>query len=155
MLNLAEQQGIESFLSVSHESTQAGKNLIADRFIGLGPFGGILSAMMHDPNAAWLVMACDLPSFDQEAIESLIQERKTSKFATAFLNHETKFPDPLCTIYEPKMYPKMLQFLAMGYACPRKALINSDSHIINPNHQEWLQNVNTPEQFEQVKSRMS
>ena len=152
--NLTEEAGLPTFFSVSHEGNDANESSIQDRYIGLGPLGGILSAMMKDPNSAWLVLACDLPAFDQEALKCLINERKTGKHATAFLNEQTGFPDPLCTIYEPKMYPKMLQFLAMGYSCPRKALINSTIQMVKAEKQEWLENVNTPEQFREIKSRM-
>lgn len=155
MLQIVKANGLDAYISVAYDASDSKHNQINDRFVGLGPFGGILSAMMYDPNAAWLVLACDLPSFDNEAVETLMRERKSSKFATAFFNEETSFPDPLCTIYEPKMYPKMLQFLAMGYSCPRKALINSNTHVIVPKHKDWLENVNTPEQFQRFKSRMS
>ena len=35
--------------------------VLYDRFLGLGPFGAILSAFQSDPDAAWLVIACDQP----------------------------------------------------------------------------------------------
>ncbi|MEL6925860.1 MAG: NTP transferase domain-containing protein, partial [Bacteroidota bacterium] len=99
---------------------------LPDSFLGLGPFGGILSAFRQNPNSAWLTVACDLPLLDAAALQYLIDHRDTSKVATAFHNPATGFPDPLLTIWEPRAYPILLQFLAQGYSCPRKVLINSD-----------------------------
>ena len=119
---------------------------IKDTFTGLGPFGGILSAFREYPENAFLVLACDLPMVDAEAIRYLVERRDTSKLATAFLNPKTGFADPLFTVWEPKAYMAMLQFLAQGYSCPRKVLINSDVALIDLPNENWLRNVNTPEE---------
>lgn len=127
-------------------------NRIADRLVGMGPFGGIISAFMHNPNAAWLVVATDLPLVDRALLEALIAQRDPSKVATAFMNPETGFPDPLITLWEPKAYPRLLGAMAMGHSCPRKVLINSDTKIITPPDAGKLANVNTPEELQRFKS---
>jgi molybdenum cofactor guanylyltransferase len=124
---------------------------ITDKFEGLGPFGAIASAFQSDPNAAWLVVACDLPLVDYAVFEQLIKERDPSKLATCFYNPETGFPDPLITLWEPKAYMRMLEFLALGYSCPRKVLINSDVKIVRLENPEILKNVNTKEEFQAFK----
>ncbi|MCB0635493.1 MAG: NTP transferase domain-containing protein [Lewinella sp.] len=121
-----------------------GDHLIRDTFTGLGPYGAILSAFRQQPDAAWLVVACDLPLLDREALQALIQARDTSRIATAFHNAETGWPDPLITIWEPRAYPQMLQFLAQGFSCPRKVLINTDAKVIEPANDHWLRNANDP-----------
>ena len=147
VFELLENVGIEPFLSYRPEQeNQVSLPTISDKFVGLGPFGAILSAFQSDPNAAWLVMACDLPFADKIAVNQLVSSRNTSKIGTAFYNSETGFPDPLLTIYEPKAYATMLQFLTLGYSCPRKVLINSDTAIIQPTDSNILRNVNTPEE---------
>ena len=123
---------------------------LADSFLGLGPFGAILSAFRHEPNHAWLVIACDLPLIDNKALTYLINNRNTSKIATAFLNPATGFPDPLFTIWEPRAYPVLLQFLAQGFSCPRKVLINSDIELLGAPNPEILKNVNRPEEYEEL-----
>lgn len=139
--------GIETFLSCrAEQEADISLPTISDKFVGLGPFGAILSAFQSDPNAAWLVIACDLPYVDKAVINQLVSDRNPSKTGTAFYNPETNFPDPLLTIYEPKAYAIMLQFLAMGYSCPRKVLINSDTEIIQPIDPKALRNINTPEE---------
>ncbi len=129
--------------------------VVEDSFLGLGPFGAILSAFRQEPDAAWLVVACDLPFLDAEAIEYLIKNRNTSALATAFHNPATDFPDPLVTIWEPRSYPVLFQYLAQGYSCPRKVLINSNTHVIDLPKANILDNVNTPEEMEQAVRKLS
>lgn len=148
---LLESLGIEAFVSCrAEQEPEISLPTISDKFVGLGPFGAILSAFQSDPNAAWLIIACDLPFANEAALNQLISSRNPSKIGTAFYNSETDFPDPLFTIYEPKAYATMLQFLALGYSCPRKVLINSDTEIIQPANALILQNVNTPEERKTV-----
>lgn len=123
---------------------------IIDKFIGLGPYGGILSALMENPNAAWLVVAVDLPFLDEKTIGQLVKERSLSKTATCFIDRHEEWPEPLITIWEPRAYPILLNFLANGYSCPRKALINSDVKIITERDVKALTNVNHPEDYEKA-----
>ncbi len=122
-----------------------GMPLIFDSFLGLGPFGAIASAFRENPNSAWLVVACDLPFLDQKSLDYLIQHRDTSKVATAFNSPNNEFPEPLITIWEPRSYPVLLSFLAQGYACPRKVLINSEVALVDAPDTRALTNVNSPE----------
>ena len=111
----------------------------------MGPYGGILSAFQEDPDAAWMVIACDLPLIGKPEIEDLISKRNPTKFATAYFNPETDLPDPLFTIWEPKAYLSLLSYLSLGYSCPRKVLINSNIELVQLPKPEVLKNVNTPE----------
>ena len=119
---------------------------IADRFLGFGPMGGILSAQKTHPHAAWLVLACDLPYVTAETIESLIAQRNPFKLATAYISANDGFPEPLCAIYEPKSVFRLMRFLALGYHCPRKVLINSDTHLLDLAEPGALDNANTPDE---------
>ena len=123
-----------------------------DSFSGLGPFGAILSAFRKYPNHAWLVVACDLPLLDKRTLKFLTENRNTSNIATAFHSPVTNFPEPLITIWEPKSYPVLYQFLAQGYSCPRKVLINSAIHLLEIPDSQAIKNVNTPTEFEEVKN---
>ncbi|MCJ8165056.1 NTP transferase domain-containing protein [Pontibacter sp. E15-1] len=128
-----------------------GYKTLSDTFIGLGPYGAILSAFREQPDAAWLVVACDLPLLDEQTLEQLTSQRDSAATATTFVSPHDGFPEPLITIWEPKSYPLLLSFLAQGYTCPRKVLINSETNLINPQHPDALLNVNTPQELEKVK----
>ena len=146
---------IESYVSIrSEQNLQLFDNqrVITDSFSDLGPFGAILSAFRTDPNAAWLVVACDLPLLDLATLKTLIANRNKSKIATTFRSPESVegFPEPLITIWEPKSYAILLQFLAQGVSCPRKVLINSETNIIDPSVPTVLMNANTPEERDEA-----
>ncbi|MFD2722056.1 NTP transferase domain-containing protein [Hymenobacter monticola] len=124
----------------------AGLNPLPDTFLGLGPLGGILSAFQADPNAAWLVLACDLPFLTRDTLEHLVSNRQPARMATSFRSPWDEFPEPLVSIWEPRSYGQLLRFLSLGYSCPRKALINSDIELLTAPVAEELRNVNTPEE---------
>lgn len=126
-------------------------NALTDTFLNMGPFGGILSALRSQRDTAWLVVACDLPLLDQKSLEFLIENRNTEKAATTYESPFDGLPEPLITIWEPKSYPLLLNFLGSGITCPRKVLINSDTLILKPGNPDSLMNVNTPEDREKAQ----
>lgn len=128
--------------------------VLEDTFTGLGPFGAILSAFRQNPNSAWLVVACDLPLLDATTLDYLVKYRAVNAVATAFQNEEQGFPEPLITIWEPKAYSRLLLYLAEGYSCPRKVLINSEIQLLNAPDANALTNVNTPEELQQLQARL-
>lgn len=152
LLTILKNKGINTYLSKSYTYSDKAKNIdvIKDRFVDLGPCGAIMSAMMTDPDAAWLVLAVDLPLITDDAIDYLISQRDPSKYATAYKVSENAFPEPLVAIYEPRSYQRFLQFLSLGYACPRKVLINNDTHTVLPTDTDVLTNVNTPEEKDTI-----
>ncbi|MGL1889210.1 MAG: NTP transferase domain-containing protein [Reichenbachiella sp.] len=154
MTDLLGSMTAKSFLSV-REDQEVNDQTIKDTFTGLGPYGAILSAFRHDPNAAWLVTACDQPYIDEAVIQNLIDNRNTSKVATAFYNPETDFPEPLITIWEPRAYAYLLDFLSQGYSCPRKVLINTDIELIKLEDASVLRNANTPEEAKLAMNELS
>lgn len=149
---LLESSNLEAYFSV--QSTSENSDEIHDTFLNLGPFGGICSAFQKDPNSAWLVLATDLPFVNKELIQLLLEKRNPSKLATAIKGANKEFPEPLITIYEPKSYTKLLQYLAQGYSCPRKMLINSEVEIIEVDD-SLIRNINTPEEFELAKKEIN
>jgi molybdopterin-guanine dinucleotide biosynthesis protein A len=134
------------------QEVDAAYQTLPDSFKGMGPFGAILSAFREQPEKAWLVVACDLPLLDQPTLDFLVAHRQPSAIATTFKSDYNGFPEPLITIWEPKSYAVLLSFLAQGYSCPRKVLINSDTHVLDAPQTEALTNVNTPEEFERVQA---
>ncbi|MBT8186826.1 MAG: NTP transferase domain-containing protein, partial [Croceitalea sp.] len=76
-----------TFLSIRSEQEAEIKKeykVIIDQDKYRGPLNGILSAHEAHPEAAWLVLACDLPLITKSSLQRLIQERDPKKAATAF-----------------------------------------------------------------------
>lgn len=148
---LLQKVGVQPYLSCRMEQVADLKSLnyelIPDTFAELGPLGAILSAFRARPNDAWLVIACDLPFLDEAILNELIQNRRISAQATAFLNPTNEFPEPLISIWEPKSYQTALSFFGQGISCPRKVLINSDTQLLTTSNPKALMNVNTPDEL--------
>lgn len=145
----------EVYVSCRDEQENDYPNKLLDSFLFLGPMGGILSAFRHSPDCAWLTIACDLPFLDDKTIGFLIENRDPSKIATCFHSPATGFPEPLVTLWEPKAYPILLQYLSRGYACPRKILINNDICEVQLENPEVIQGANTPEERKEALAKLA
>jgi molybdopterin-guanine dinucleotide biosynthesis protein A len=127
------------------ESERARYPLIVDRYTGLGPVAGILSAMDVEPTADWLVVACDLPNLDSATIRFLLDNCSASKPFTAYRSSFDGLPEPLCAVYAASSRAIIDEFVAKGLHCPRKILIRSDTHLLDQPNPRALDNINTPE----------
>lgn len=111
-----------------------------------GPIAGIIAAQAAQPDAAWLVVACDLPLLDSATLAELLAGRDAGRLATAFQSVSDGLPEPLCAIYEPASREPILRFVAAGFSCPRKFLIRHDAALLTPARPGTLDNANTPEE---------
>ncbi len=155
-MSLLEPRVERSFISVrpgQNDPVRARFEQITDTHEGLGPIAGIVAAQARFPEVAWLVLACDLPFLDGGTLDYLLAERDPARQATAFRsghpNHPGHhgLPEPLCAIYEPSSRAPILQYIGTGKDCPRKFLINADTHLLDQPNARALDNVNTPEEY--------
>ncbi len=121
-----------------------------------GPMNGIMSAHQQFPDAAWLVVATDLPLADKNSIQNLIENRNPDKVATAYATHESGLPEPLFAIWEPHAFTKALEYLKDGLkTCPRKFLINNNTQLIFPKNDAVLINANTTEDYKLALQKLN
>lgn len=131
-------------------------NSIPDQDQFRGPMNGLLSAHAVHPEAAWLVLACDLPLMDRAALEYLIAERDPSRTATAYATKKTGLPEPLAAIWEPQGLERAIGYLKEAESsCARKYLLRSDTRLVNPRHDSLLANANDPEEREAILEQLS
>ena len=139
----------QAFVSVRQEQRadplRAAYPQVVDGTEGAGPIAGIAAAQAMRPDAAWLVVACDLPLLDGETLDQLLAGRDRGKLATAFASTRDGLPEPLCAIYEPASRPAILAHVAGGRDCPRKFLVEHDVLLLDPVSPAALDNANTPE----------
>lgn len=120
--------------------------LILDEEPGLGPAGGLRAAHRLHPEAAWLVVACDMPALDERVVARLVQSRGPEKAATAFRSPVDGHAEPLCAIYEPVTLARFARQAAMGQGLsPRRLLLDSDVRLVELPVPGALRNVNTPD----------
>jgi molybdopterin-guanine dinucleotide biosynthesis protein A len=145
---------------VSVRADQAGDPLrsrypqIVDGDTGRGPIAGIIAAQARHPDAAWLVIACDLPRLDDATLAALVARRDPERLATAFRSRHDGLPEPLCAIYEPRSRDAILAQVAGGADCPRKFLLRHDALLLEPVSPAALDNANTPEDAAAVRAAL-
>jgi molybdopterin-guanine dinucleotide biosynthesis protein A len=127
---------------------------IVDRHAGIGPIAGIAAAQAEHPDAAWLVMACDLPFVSEQTLQDLIARRNPSQVASAFRSSSDALPEPLCAIYEPASRAAILESIEFGRNCPRKFLINSGIALLELPDPAALDNVNTPQDLSRAAAQL-
>jgi molybdopterin-guanine dinucleotide biosynthesis protein A len=118
-----------------------GLSVIIDAYHDIGPLAGILSAMKAHPNYSWLVMACDMPNWNTEAMQQLISNRNVKAGATAFFNQERKWFEPLGAIWESDVEGPLHQWSWVS-KCPRKFLNQIATHSLPLNGKNWVDNIN-------------
>jgi molybdopterin-guanine dinucleotide biosynthesis protein A len=119
-----------------------------------GPIAGIMAAQSRHPDAAWLVLACDLPLLDRETLQHLLRSRRPERQATAYRSSHNGLPEPLCAIYEPSSREALRAHVASGRDCPRKFLINANTALIDQPAPGALDNVNTPQDYGSATHRL-
>ena len=90
--------------------------MIADRWPGEGPLGGIITALEDSARGAaqpeWnLILSCDMPFLTREWLNFLV-ERATKSKAQAVLPHSASGPEPLCACWR----TEALESLGPGFA---------------------------------------
>jgi molybdopterin-guanine dinucleotide biosynthesis protein A len=133
-LALLEPLVARSFLSVRAEqhddSLRAVHAHIVDRIPNLGPLGGIHAALHAQADAAWLVLAIDLPFLDAATLQQLIASRAPGRLGTAFKSAFDGKPEPLCAIWEPASRAAVEAWIAGGKQCPREFMATHDVALL-------------------------
>ncbi len=131
----------------SGERARAGYAQILDRGDVEGPIAGISAARAEQPQAAWLVLACDIPFLDAATQDKNNAAPNTASDATAFRSSHDGLPEPLCAIYEPRARAAIAAHIAGGRNCPRKFLINAGTSLLDQPNPRALDNVNTVAEY--------
>ena len=136
------------------EPLRRGLPQIVDSFADAGPAAGILSAQALYPDVAWLVVAVDLPRLDAATLQHLLALRDPAREATAFISRHDGLPEPLCALWEPASHARLLARVEAGKPCPRKALIEADTQLLQPLSAHALDNINTPEELASLRAQL-
>ncbi|MEO7386953.1 MAG: NTP transferase domain-containing protein [Gammaproteobacteria bacterium] len=121
--------------------------LIIDVADVAGPAAALLAARLHDPDCAWLVLACDMPGLDPAALEALVAARDPGRGGTAWRGTGGDLPEPLCAIWEPATLVRLAaatREAGNAPVSPRALLADADPLLLNPVRPAALTSVNTP-----------
>ncbi|GHC46452.1 NTP transferase domain-containing protein [Roseibacillus persicicus] len=140
------------YLSVAHDDERSfSQPVIADLSPDPGPLGGLQAAFAKDPDTAWLVIACDLPLFDEATLLHLLENADPSQAASCFLNRLDGRAEPLCTLYQPSAAKQLADYLAADRRCARKFLESLSPQTFPLPNPLALDNANRPEQLNELK----
>jgi molybdopterin-guanine dinucleotide biosynthesis protein A len=127
---------------------------IVDGAVGAGPIAGIAAAQAAHPDAAWLVVACDLPFLSDATLQYLLA-RRGAQLVTAYRSAHDGLPEPLCAIYEPATRAPILAAIEAGRHCPRKFILGTGVPLVELPEATALDNVNTPEELAAAADRLA
>jgi molybdopterin-guanine dinucleotide biosynthesis protein A len=132
---------------------------ISDDAAGMGPLGGIATALRAS-EAPWnLIVACDLPYLTAEWLEFLAQ-RGPKSHADAVVPMNTRGAEPLCAMYHKRCEEPIRAALARGVRKVTDGLQDVLVELIDPF--EWkafdsegllFKNMNSPEDYEEARRR--
>lgn len=130
--------------------------LLPDLEPGLGPTGGLLAAHSLAPDAAWLILACDMPGLDRESLSMLMAARDTRRAAVAWRSPADGRPEPLCAIWEPATLARLAaqaKSTAAGDSAvsPRALLETTDTVLLAHPRPAALASLNTPEELREYQ----
>lgn len=123
---------------------------IQDKFENGGPIGALLSAFAFEPNANWLVVACDLIHFNHKTVEKLLANYNDKAVATCYKNTDAGFPEALCALYTPTAHNVFMDAFKSDVRCPVKVLKNTTTELIDQEEGINLANINTQEERQHV-----
>ena len=127
---------------------------IVDAVADRGPAGGLLSAVEAHPDAAWLVLAVDMPRVTAGMLRALIQRRQPERIATVF-RHADGAIEPLCAIWEPCCADALRAEIEGGRASLRALAEEHSAAVAHLPEPERLCNANTPEERLQMQSNIA
>lgn len=123
---------------------------IVDGVEGAGPAAGLLAAHAVYPQAAWLVLACDLPQLQASTMEGLIRARDGIHAAFAYRSAVDGFPEPLCAVWEPAALQCLSHRAQSAQYGLRDVLRSVDTLLLPAPEAGELDNANTMQEWQRL-----
>jgi len=138
-----------------------GLPVFPDDVLGLGPLGGIVTALRRT-SAPWnLVVACDLPYLTSAWLEYLLTRARSSA-ADAVLPESARGLEPLCAVYHRRCAEPIAAALARGIYKVTDGLAACTVEKVTP--AQWkpfdsdgclFKNMNAPEDYAEARARFA
>jgi molybdopterin-guanine dinucleotide biosynthesis protein A len=120
-----------------------------------GPLAAIVAALRAHPDAAWLVVACDLARITDEAVRWLAGERRRGGLGV--IPRRDGRPEPLFAVYEPAIAPDLEALAQSPSPAPRRLAELAGVHTpeVPPAFRGAFTNVNTPADLARIASAVA
>lgn len=134
--------------------SETGYPVICDEIKNVGPLGGIFSSLKQSSNDLNLVLSYDLPLVSTQLLEYLLEQSKG--FELVWPVGESDRPEPLCGIYQKKLYLKAEKLIrderyAVHNLRPlcKHRLVNIPKEM-NPGGTDVFLNINRPSDLNKI-----
>lgn len=126
------------------EPSTRGIRCLPDERPGLGPMGGLLTALDAASHERVLCLACDMPLVTTRILQRLAQ---VTEDADAVALRSGDRVEPLCAIYHRRIRPVVRERVAQGLLAMHELLeaVRTTYVELDPTDQQLVFNVNTPE----------
>jgi molybdopterin-guanine dinucleotide biosynthesis protein A len=149
------------FILGSPERYGAYGEVVPDIFPGCGPLGGIHAALTHAKTDLNLILAVDTPFLSNRLPAYLVEQARASR-AMVIAPEIDSYPQPLCAVYRRDFLPIAEQALREGHY-KIVPLFPQGKTLVIPEAElkrfaftaEMFENLNTPEELEHARRRVS
>jgi molybdopterin-guanine dinucleotide biosynthesis protein A len=137
--------------------------IIADRWPGQGPLGGILTALLHGNERAspheshFLIISCDMPFLTPEFLSFLGGHASRSQ-AQVVVPKSASGLEPLCAIWRSDTLPAVHSAFDAGVRKVGDAMKHLSMEVLDESawkrfdtHNRLFWNMNTPEDYEEAR----
>lgn len=139
----------------NHGNWPAEATILEDDRGGLGPIGGISTALRHLPGGI-LVAACDMPMISVAQIEWLLSHH--APHLDAVIPRHPGGIEPLFAIYEKSLLPTLEEAIRNGHYALHFALERARVRFVEIPEEFSVErefaNINTPEDYERITRLM-
>jgi molybdopterin-guanine dinucleotide biosynthesis protein A len=114
----------------------------------------MIAALRAHPDAAWLIVGCDMPRISTSAIDWLLGQRG-SAYSAILPSVSPGCAEPLLAIYEPAARAALDELAREPDASPRRLAgrPNVRTVIVPDDLRDAWTNVNTPDEWERERRR--
>ena len=107
---------------------------LKDVYIGMGPLGGVHSAFLAARNDAVFFAACDMPFFNVELAQLIIENAAGHDACVPRVGEKL---EPLFAVYRKRLLPKTVELLEAGRQSLRDLMEVCDTNILDCT--EWVE----------------
>jgi molybdenum cofactor guanylyltransferase len=130
----------------------------APQFAEHGPLAGILTAYNCIPET-YIVLAIDYPMLTTYDIQALVNKYKATNKSTIFFNTDSHFYEPYLGIYTAdflqELNNNMAQLKPSNFSMQHYLRSQQNIEKYIPENIYSLQNANTPQQYVQIKNKLT
>ncbi|MEO7463271.1 MAG: NTP transferase domain-containing protein [Ferruginibacter sp.] len=120
-------------------------------FAGNGPISALLTAFRNFPGADILLIGCDYPYLDSEAIKKFIESLGDETLAAAFYNENKKMYEPVLAYYRYTCAKELTTRYKSGQRSLRHFLQNVQAGKYQPDDARLMKSIDTKGAMEEAK----